>query len=371
MKRPRTLVVTVIALATIGYTLQQRFAHLQSEMVDRSERISAVEKTTPVATKPGGLPQGLFEPRIKADETIAAPAAASVSQGCLDYMADMQRMNLEPLKFPPEPLALPKASSCRALPDGQLAKLSKNAQKECAALSKDVAAGKIAADKEQWSKQSFGCLFNMILLRSTIAAWQSRDQKLSDITDQKLLTDRLLAAFGSFMGQNKPDPTTLIATSERLMEVNPHSYEGMKGALIGHSVAAMTDQTYLSDETRVRRLQELANSAARLRPEDDGHQVIQDIIATRGYNPQAALPVMTAAVERNPNDPRAHWGLAWALYKTGAGVERALPHLEQALALDPSNQNYRETLQRLRAPNPGPDAFRNSVSLGMSLDNLF
>ncbi len=374
MKRPLSFSFTIATLAVVAtfaslYTVLLRFSDREVQV---AVPVSAVEKTPPSAITKPGLPDGLFESRLKTNERLSIPGSLPApSIACLVYMSDMQRLNLEPLKFPPEALKLPKATGCRALPDEQLAKLSKNAQKECVALSKDVTAGNVAADKDQWSKQSFGCLFNMILLRSTIATWQSRDQKLETITDQKLLTDRLVAAFGTIMGNDKPDPSTLITTGERIMAVNPHSYEGLKGAIIGHSIAAMTDPSYLQEEARVTRLQELADTAARLRPEDDGHQGIREIIATRGFNPQAALPVMEAAVARNPHDPRTQWGLAWALYKTGAGVDRARPHLEQALALDPTNENYRQTLQLLRRGHPGPDAFKGSVTLGLSLDNLF
>jgi tetratricopeptide (TPR) repeat protein len=68
--------------------------------------------------------------------------------------------------------------------------------------------------------------------------------------------------------------------------------------------------------------------------------------ATRRYDEAAAE--FTRAVERDPADDYAHFGLALCLLKAGS-PELATGHLRMALAMRPDSMNYRRALDRALA----------------------
>jgi tetratricopeptide (TPR) repeat protein len=300
---------------------------------------------------------------------------ASTSKACLEFMADVQSLNLEALHNRQQAFRLPSRGGCAKPPESLMAYIA-DYEASCGEYEKALQ----KEGNQDLSSLSEQCLYGLFFLRGGISSWLTQDQPVNQITDSRLLMDRLASAFGSVRRSGQaPNHKDLIAVGDRLMAVDPHSYAGAKAALIGRVLESFEDKTAWHDASRVGALENLAQRVSSMKPDDEGNAVLQEILETRGFDPALTRNYAERRLRANPNDAAAHYDMAWALYKMGEPREQVIAALEQATRLAPDNEEYRSTLQRQRAATEAgatgaadsSGGFGRTVTLGMTIESLW
>ncbi len=141
-----------------------------------------------------------------------------VAPECVAVWTKLRALNLsEAFTFPPKPEALTDVSGCGTPP---LAVASVHARylQDCKDMKQRFRAEMTG---QEWSQAVAPCYMAATLYRATLTDWMTRDQKLSDITDPQVLSDKLAAKIFT-------DPGTAAEVAERLLEVEPDLYPAAK-----------------------------------------------------------------------------------------------------------------------------------------------
>ena len=88
-------------------------------------------------------------------------------------------------------------------------------------------------------------------------------------------------------------------------------------------------------------------------------------IESRGFQGKLLLPYSVSLLEKNPNDSRAFFLKAFALWKLNEH-EDSFQALKKAVDLDSKEDRYQKVLQKISLAGADEDVFRNQMELSLS-----
>lgn len=316
-------------------------------------------------TKNTSLVPLLKAPRLKAGERFVVKVpnpSFEVDEACLDFWSEIERLDLTYISDATQGgrniATLPNSAKCRKIPP-ELLFVQKDYNQKC--LSRNPTT-------ETSERVSTECVVAMYFLRAGISSWNNRDQKLSEITDLRLLTDKLFMAFTKMFGET-PDTAELIEVSKRILEVDPHVYGARKAILIAGTMQGLTDETKKGDANYWEAFLPQLSDARAINPEDPELVEIERAIRTRGFTPELAREDALTQVQAEPGSAPAHRYLAYAEWKAG-NREASRQALQQAMSLEPQNAELQSVWRAIQSDAASSDDFKMNLTLGLRFDDI-
>jgi hypothetical protein len=166
-----------------------------------------------------------FSPLIAAPrKMISVPNPETVSPDCTALWTSLQSLDLEDT-FKEGSVSFPEKSSCQPKPP-ILEKAHEAFVTEC----RDFA----HSGGEPTSVARDRCLSATLSYRAKITDWLTRELPVTEISDPKILADKLIVRFGE-------DPYEASEIAERLHEIQPDYYPATKALLISRFLKASQD----------------------------------------------------------------------------------------------------------------------------------
>ncbi|NBX77086.1 MAG: hypothetical protein EBQ92_11065 [Proteobacteria bacterium] len=196
------------------------------------------------------------------------------------------------------------------------------------------------------------CLVALYYYRAGLSDFLTRNLKVEQINDPKVLIDKMLA-------NREINPELSVKAAEKLSELEPSLYEARKAQVLGQLFLATKQASGANGDAwgklddAIRRAKELGNSD----PELLEAELMSELF--RSNNTARAQEKAKEAAEDFPNEWRGPYFAAWALFKDGRGQE-ALDYLVEAQRRDPGNARVRETLEGIKKGDANP--FKGGIS---------
>lgn len=289
-------------------------------------------------------------------------ATETIEKGCIDFWNEVQAIDMDLFDFPPKLDRLPRPGGCEKIPL-ELSVFQQLYLSDCATLLEPFSQ---PVDEKEWRARASACSSRLFFLRAGISAWRTRERKLSEITDLRLLADRLAAAFGGL--PNPMDPVAIVATGKRILEVDPRIAGAAKAVLMGQlMVGTRAPGGHRGDEEYWAQMDEYLEIARGTRDPELGE--LELLRRTHGFDPARSRAEGERMVAAAPGDPRGHALQGYGHWKLGNRAE-GIVALSRALALAPQDEVLRQTWVRVHAPDADEDAYYLELRLGMRLDSL-
>lgn len=202
------------------------------------------------------------------------------------------------------------------------------------------------------NENSAQCLVALYYYRAGLTDFLTRNLKIEQINDPKVLIDKMLA-------NREINPELSVRAAEKLSELEPSLYEPRKAQVLGRLYMATKEASGANGDAwgkldeAIRRAKELGNSD----PELLEAELMSELF--RSNNMVRAQEKAKEAAEDFPNQWRGPYFAAWALFKDGRGQE-ALDYLVEAQRRDPGNARVKEALEGIKKGDANP--FKGGIS---------
>lgn len=193
--------------------------------------------------------------------------------------------------------------------------------------------------------ESKECLLALYHYRAALTDFYNRDLPISEISDKKILFDKMLA-------NRSLNPKLSLEAAERLSELEPHLYEAQKTQILQNLFLASqsTSESNL-DWSRFDSVMERATSLSPQDPELVEAQLLSEMF--RSSDPRNLQDRARQLSEDFPQEWRGPYYLAWGLFNEGRGQE-ALDALMEAKKRDPKNSRIDQALEGLNGGKAKP-----------------
>lgn len=229
--------------------------------------------------------------------------------------------------------------------------------------------------KDLTKKEVFDqCYYWLGIYRSYVIYEYTKDEKDLSKLDSTTLMNQLMALFGGAAGNiNSKELFELIqARADLLREKEKDLYAAYKMAAMVSVIQmlnAFDDKAISSSE-----IHHLENSALSkvyeaqdFNVRDDELAAVNWIIAIKNNNLDLADALIDNYLQQYPDSALATYDKAHLLWKEG-NTDEAIASLNQAIKLDPSNQDYKDTLAKIRTAKK--DAAIWNLNMNVNFDNL-
>jgi len=196
------------------------------------------------------------------------------------------------------------------------------------------------------------CLVALYHYRAALTDFLTRNLKIEQITDPKVLVDKVLA-------NREINPELSIKAAEKLSELEPNLYDAKKAQVLGRLFMA-TKNSAGTNEDAWGALDEAIKSAKELGGSDP--ELLEAELMSELFRPnnlQRAEEKAKDASEDFPGEWRGPYFAAWALFKEGRGQE-ALDYLAEAQKREPGNSRIKEAIEGIKKGDASP--FRGDIS---------
>jgi tetratricopeptide (TPR) repeat protein len=196
------------------------------------------------------------------------------------------------------------------------------------------------------------CLIALYHYRAGLTDFLTRNLKVEQINDPKVLIDKMLA-------NREINPELSVKAAEKLSELEPNLYEARKAQVLGRLYQATKEAPSGNSDVwgrldeAIRKAKELGNSD----PELLEAELMSEL--SRSNNTVQAQEKAKEAAEDFPNEWRGPYFAAWALFKDGRGQE-ALDYLVEAQRRDPGNTRVKDALEGIKKGDANP--FKGGIS---------
>jgi len=253
----------------------------------------------------------------------------SISQRCRDLWTDIRKMNLGDQElFAGERPQTPDASQCQNLPE-PLASLQKDYAEKCAFPSQPT------TDEKQKGTKTSNCQLASFYYRAQITEYMTRDQNPKDISDLRVLTDKLFARFLT-------DPKTAVSVAERMLELDPTYYPAAQTILLADVLTATDNARGNPADPSWQIVQAALDRTKRMNPNDPQREEMELFMRAARYD--SPEQIREAA---NPNTATGLYYLAWSAYRSN-NPSQGWQYLEQARKNFPEDQRVGQTMQGVR-----------------------
>lgn len=278
------------------------------------------------------------EPRsaVSAPVPMVAPAVAAViAAECQNQWATLNALDLQQYldgsqSLPPM-LAL--SEHCTGLPPRFTTPLE---------IFKHACEGPSAESEPARQQQRFGCYQAMVIFRAVIADFATPALTASEISDPRLLADKLIAGLFGEVSEGLP-------FAERLLEVQPGFAPAAKVAAVLQMVALDSRKPGGSAE-KVQHALERAESLSENDAADSEFfaavRLSADLAAAK--TDRERIETARSFAEAEPGNPKATYMSSYVAFKEGR-YSQASALLAEAIRADPTNADYQETQKELQA----------------------
>lgn len=196
------------------------------------------------------------------------------------------------------------------------------------------------------------CLVALYYYRAALTDFATRNMKIEQINDPKILVDKMLA-------NREINPLLSVQAAERLSDLEPKLYEAKKAQVLGRLFIATKNSDASSEETwnaldeAIQKAKELGDSD----PELIEAELMSELF--RPNNIKRAQEKAKELAEDFPDEWRGPYFAAWALFKEGRGQE-ALDFLAEAQRRQPENARIKEAIEGIKKGDANP--FRGDIS---------
>ncbi len=275
----------------------------------------------------------LFQsPRDPLPTTAIDPA---ISQPCRDLWADIRKINLGDSKlFSGDRFEVPDTSACTELPE-TLAMLQKAVLERCSPPAAPVTDEKLKAG------YAANCQLALFYYRAQITDYMTREQNPDDISDMKVLTDKLFANF-----MRSPKDAAVIA--KRMLDIDPDYYPAAQTLLFAHLIETADTARGNPNDPGWRTVEADIERSRKINPHDPQRaEVGLFVLAARNETPEVVGARAQQYAEAYPKSPLGPYYLAWSAYR-GVNPKEGWRILEQASKTFPGDQRIRETQDEIR-----------------------
>jgi len=208
--------------------------------------------------------------------------------------------------------------------------------------------------------ESKECLLALYHYRAALTDFFTRDIPLSQISDKKVLFDKMLA-------NRTLDPKLSLEAAKRLSELEPHLYEAQKTQILQNLFLASQSASESNiDWHQFDSVIERATSLSAEDPELVEAQLLSQML--RSSDPRTLQDRARQLSEDFPQEWRGPYYLAWGLFNEGRGQE-ALDALMEAKKRDPKNSRIDQALEGLNGGKAKPfEAGLSFSDLNLSAD---
>ncbi len=211
---------------------------------------------------------------------------------------------------------------------------------------------------EQWAMAAPQCQAAALLYRARIADWNTRDVPLKEITDPKVLADKLMAKFTD-------NPAQAAEVAERLLDVDPKLGFAAKAAAMGRFMDAQgsaagkdTDAKFDKALDNVGKMERADREGGRTGADTDELKLL--IQQRRNpTNPQLFRDEAVRLAETKPQLWVGPYYAAWGEHKLG-NQEKAAEWLSRCAG----DARCRQTSGLLKSGDP--QAFQSHVTFGLN-----
>lgn len=292
----------------------------------------------------------------------AIQSSRSLNDECKPFTIEMQRLDLLQLdkeRFTPTYQMIPDRPELCKFADPSLNAAYNQMARACKSE---------VVDSESISG---GCATALFILRSMLTRQTFGVTPLSAIRDMRILTDMMFAEFALL---NNPDGTPVMPNlsrakqiADRMQEISPNFYVAAKVNVLAEVIEG------LNMRERIPRLQpeywkaaEVAlERAQHLNPNDRSLDEAEMLIRTHGFVPTEALEYTKKQIAAKASNGKAWFYKAYAEWKL-AKYNDSIASLRQAVALEPRMTDWARTLEAVTKPHAQPDAFKGSISFGVT-----
>lgn len=279
------------------------------------------------------------EPREVVEE---APAQNAISEECQNLW---NRILTEKVDRNAQNFVPPDLSVCKNVP-AEFNAATQEFEEACRAVGLS-------------ESQKQNCFSKYLVYRATISDWQTRDQKIEEISDEKLLLDKLLSSFSS------KDMKRALELAERLHEKLPDFYEPMKAILAAKMMIFASSETAKDEAAMDETIQSLERTLQRAEEFQQNDVELVDMRAfvdTRGFKDLDKLQnfVEDLRARGAPSELVAYYDAAraWRMNEK----DRAKEIVDQALQVTPQNARLAQLKEDMATKKPGEPVFSFSIN---------
>lgn len=309
-----------------------------------------------VAPREAGVASQLPSARAPEKPLFSAPRAPvkvedpAIEPACKTLWADLGGLDLkEALGYPPRRVEIPAGDKCAGLP-------KKLDEKHKAFLA---ACGPFLNDPEkvssaEWKAKAPQCQMAAFFYRAAVTDYLTKDEKLSDIKDPKVLADKLMNQFAD-------NPKRAAEVAERLLEVEPGFYPAAKAVAMSRFMDAQERAGGDTKNPVWDQVKKDLDRASQMNPEDRKQQTELALLTElRRNNDPVKLGAQAERVARDlPNDAGGPYYAAWAAHLRG-DKSSSINWLEEAMKRSPSDERLRESYEKVKRGEV--DAFHADLS---------
>ncbi len=333
MSRPLAILITVFLLIVAAVSAVRHFKEAPPVVVSPAAPAPSVN-AAPVAKLPAERVRHIFrDPRA----AIAIPAEGDVEPACRTLWDEMRATVLEQaLAYPPHEHALPVASGCTKFP-AELSKFHAKFLEDCG----DFLTKPKSIPQAAWMAKAPQCQLALFQYRANVTDWLTRNTPLKDISDTKVLLDKLMARLAD-------NPAAAAEVAERLLQLEPGMYPAAKAAMMSRFMDAQSTAQGKPDDPKWTKSNLAQEVASKIDPSDQAQQTELKLMTTmRQYGDPARLREQGSEMAKAfPNLPTGPYYAAWGEYLAG-NKKGAMEWLEEAKRRAPTDQRVNETLGKV------------------------
>ena len=280
------------------------------------------------------------------------------TEDCKGYVAEVQKLDLIELERNHYKLSyqlVPKQPEVCRFVDASMNQMIQDLSRTCKPT---------ANDSEAISEK---CASSLFRLRAAMTRQMYHARPLSTIRDMRVLTDLMFAEFATIDNTTMPDLRRAKNIADRMLELDPKLYVAAKVGAFAEVIDAMSKKqknTSMIAEEWVAAAHAVEN-AKQLNPNDETLEDAEMLVKTQGFEPKLALDYSNKMIAKRSENAKAWYLKAYAEWKMGAR-EKAQISLTKASSLAPGNREYSQTLVEISRPNAKVDAFKGSISFGVT-----
>lgn len=286
-------------------------------------------------------------------EPIKESPKVKISAECSKTWNDIQALKSEDFQN----LKFPNLSSCQNVP-AQFSQVMMQYLNAC----KNVLNGGVDLP----NREKNDCRSAMYTYRATITDYLTRDQPIDQVSDLRVLIDKLIASFGA----GDLDTDRMLEAAERIHHLAPELYEPLKAMVV-----ARFGPIFKGEKDPVRLAEAFASIEKSVQEAEEFNSADPDLWEAR-FLARSRLGQDLDRADQVVSEMRQVKGLEGLSDYFQAGVEWrrgnaevASQFLERAIKRDPENERYLDSREKMKAAKPGAkDVFQSSIRFSFDFD---